>query len=234
VADESVSGATPPEDVFAILFVCTGNICRSAFAERFGQAYLQEEAGDDAGVIWLSSAGIAAVEGSGMHPDSALVLAGFGAEPGDFTAAQFEPETAADADLILTMTRSHRRRVLRLAPDARDRTFTLREAAELLELPGAVAVEGADLPERARALVRNMATARRRRQGGPTDDIPDPIGLPVEGHQAAGELIVQALVPILHRILMLGDGQTARRPDALGADGQPPLAPPEAQQGGSL
>jgi protein-tyrosine phosphatase len=193
-----------PEPVFSVLFVCTGNICRSALAERLGRAYLDEALGDDAASVQLSSAGVQAVVGSAMHPDSALVLRGFGGEPEGFVARHLVEDLAIDADLTLTMTRQHRRDVLSLAPRALARTFTLREAAELVPLVG----EDADLPgdtiaDRARSLVGALSAARSRRQGGEDDDVRDPIGLPLGVHQEIGENIAAALMPVLARIAAL-------------------------------
>jgi protein-tyrosine-phosphatase len=200
-----VTGRQDATDAFRILLVCTGNICRSALAERLGRAYLDEALEDDAALVRLSSAGTGAVVGSQMHPDSALVLAGFGGDAGDFTARQVQPEHAADADLILAMTRGHRREVLQLAPRALARTFTLREAAGLLDLLGDVETDGDDLPSRARDLVREMATARSRHTSSGDDDVPDPISLPLEAHQDAGDLIAAALLPLLERLVELAD-----------------------------
>lgn len=193
-----------PEPVFTVLLVCTGNICRSALAERLGRAYLDDRLGDDAHLVRLSSAGVGAVVGSPMHPDSALVLQGYGGDPAGFAARQLVEDMAIDADLTLTMTRAHRRRVLELAPRALARTFTLREAARLAEMLG----DGADLPgtgpaDRARVLVREMNAARSRRQAGPGDDIPDPIGQPLEVHEAVGEAVAGALIPLLARVVAL-------------------------------
>ncbi len=73
-----------------------------------------------------------------MHPHSALVLGGYGAEAGDFRARQLVESMAPDPDLTLTMTREDRREVLRYAPRALARTFTFREAADLVRLVGDV------------------------------------------------------------------------------------------------
>ena len=111
---------------------------------------------------------------------------------------------ADDADLILTMTRRHRSVVLEYAPRALTRTFTLREAADLLGIVGEdVAADGAGFRERARDLVRQLAAARSRRPGGPDDDVRDPIGEPIDVHQEVGEVIVAALVPLLDRLVSL-------------------------------
>ena len=198
-----------------MLLVCTGNICRSALAERLGRAYLDELLGEDASAIRLVSAGTRAVVGSAMHPDSALVLLGLGAEPGDFRARQLVDVHAVEADLTLTMTRGHRRDVLALAPRALARTFTLREAAALIGLVDEDAdLPGDDLGERARSLVQAMAAARSRRHGGEDDDIRDPIGRPVDVHEEVGDAITEALLPVLRRfaaLLLAADARPAGR-----------------------
>jgi protein-tyrosine-phosphatase len=195
-------GSEPP--AFTVLIVCTGNVCRSAFAERLGRAYLREHLGARAEAIRLTSAGTRAVVGSAMHPDSANALRGFGADAGDFRARQLEDRMAAEADLILTMTRRHRRDVLHVAPRAMARTFTLREAAALLPTVGDRDIAGRDIAERARSFVTAMATARgSRRSGEDGDDVFDPIGLPPAAHQEMGEMVTEALLPVLDRLVRL-------------------------------
>ena len=214
-----MSSPEPWSPAFTVLLVCTGNICRSALAERLGRAFLDETLGEDAATIRLASAGTRAVVDSAMHPHSALVLGGFGGEAGDFRARQLSVGIAAEADLTLTMTRLHQREVLRLVPRALARTFTLREAADLLSLVGdEVQTANGSPAERARALVAQMAAARSRRHSGAHDDIRDPIGLPVDVHQEVGEAIAEALLPVLHRLT----GSTRPRPDQ--AHGVSPFA----------
>ncbi|MGY1624198.1 hypothetical protein ACI789_18525 [Geodermatophilus sp. SYSU D00965] len=209
---------------FRILFVCTGNVCRSALAERLSRAYLNEVLGTDSDAVVLASAGTGAVVGSGVHPDSALVLTGLGGDPGGFRARQFEASFAAEADLVLVMTRRHRDVVLYQAPGALNRTFTLLEAAALEQQ---VAAEGRPLPgdgfaDRARALVAAMAAARGRRRRGSGDDVPDPIGRPLEVQQEVGETIAGALVPLLARICALRDGPESAAPADAASSGSAP------------
>jgi protein-tyrosine-phosphatase len=191
------------QPTFTVLLVCTGNVCRSALAERLGRAYLREALGAAADAIRIVSAGTHAVVGSAMHPDSALVLRGLGAETGDFRARQLDDWMATEADLTLTMTRRHRRDVLHGAPRAMARTFTLREAADLLAiLWDDVRLDGGTFAVRARGLVALMAAARSRRHGGQdADDIRDPIGESLEVHEEVGEAIAAALLPVLMRFV---------------------------------
>jgi protein-tyrosine phosphatase len=191
------SSVSPP---FTVLLVCTGNICRSALAERLGRAFLAQVMGEDADQVRIVSAGTRAVVGSAMHPDSALVLRGFGAEPGDFRARQLAEAMVTSADLVLTMTRDHRAEVLRRDPRALARTFTLREAADLLDRMGGAPAGDGTLAERAEQLVQGMAAARSGRQGGTDDDVRDPIGQPIEVHDEVGAVIVDSLLPLLRRI----------------------------------
>ncbi|MGX5654026.1 arsenate reductase/protein-tyrosine-phosphatase family protein [Geodermatophilus nigrescens] len=197
---------TTPPTAFTVLVVCTGNICRSALAERLGRAYLAEALGDRSDLVRIASAGVGAVVGSGVHPYTASVLRGLGGDPDGFRARRLVGSMVDDADLTLTMTRAHRSAVLGAAPRALSRTFTLREAADLVTLAGEdVGAVGASLPDRARDLVRRMGVARPRRAGRAQDDVPDPIREPIEVHQEVGEAVAAALLTVLARVVALDE-----------------------------
>lgn len=104
---------------------------------------------------------------------------------------------------MLAMTRRHRDAVLGLAPRALARTFLLQEAAGLVR-EGATADQFDGGPaERARAWVGSMAAARGRRAVGRDDDIPDPIGRPIEVQQVVGETISAAFLPVVAQVASL-------------------------------
>lgn len=191
---------SPDPTAFTILVVCTGNICRSAMAERLGRAFLADVLGERADEVRIISAGTSAVVDADMHPDSAHVLCGLGVGAGDFRARQLVGGMADAADLTLTMTRTHRHDVLQRDPRALARTFTLREAADLLRLLGDAPVDGATFVDRARDLVRRMAASRSHRRTGAGDDVRDPIGQPIEVHDEVATLIAESLRPILQRV----------------------------------
>jgi protein-tyrosine-phosphatase len=136
-----------------------------------------------------------------MHPHSALVLNGLSGQAGDFRAQQLTEAMPDAADLILAMTRSHRQDVLAAAPRRLVRTFTLLEAAALLGLlTDDAEFVGSTFPDRTRSLVAALAAARARRWVSGDDDVPDPIGHPVEVHEEVGEAIASALLALLRRI----------------------------------
>src|SRR3954468_20311151 len=66
-----------------VLFVCTGNICRSPTAERLALAY---SAGSNFENFTASSAGTRAVTGHPIEPVAACVLEKLGGDASDFAA----------------------------------------------------------------------------------------------------------------------------------------------------
>lgn len=184
---------------FHILYICTGNICRSPFAEVY-TAHLLAAHGLG-GVVTVSSAGTGALVGHSMHPASqAEALARGVAEPwvDAFAARQLGQRTASSADLILGLTPTHRGEAVRVWPRALPMAFSLLEFARLAAL-----VEPSGLPrdpvDRGGALV---AAARARRGmapgGGPDADVvPDPIGGPPEAHRTAAAMVAAAVESVV-------------------------------------
>ena len=112
--------------MFRILTVCTGNICRSPLAESILRQDLPAEH------FTVSSAGIMAVP-NGQVPDPQLRIGkAIGITDLDQHRAQSLTEGRLGlADLVLGLSRGHRKRTVRLDPVAVRKTFTLREFAHL-------------------------------------------------------------------------------------------------------
>jgi protein-tyrosine phosphatase len=161
---------------FAVLAVCTANICRSPMME------LMLRDGLDLERFEVASAGVHGYDGALMDPDAATELAAFGLDASEFRSRHLEPYLVETADLVLTATREHRSAVLALHPVALRRTFTLLEFAELARGHRSPTVE--DL----------VAHAARRRSEGPTDaDVPDPYRRGADVHRAVAHRIQHAV-----------------------------------------
>src|SRR4051812_30487965 len=108
-----------------ILFVCTGNICRSPYAERRLRQLLPRTG------VPVSSAGTGAMVGSDIESETSEQLRRLGADVTGFAARAVTPQLLDESELVLTMTRAHRGEVARLHPSAMRRIFALGDFADL-------------------------------------------------------------------------------------------------------
>ena len=181
-----------------ILFVCTGNLCRSPVAERLAVAWARDllRESPELDTVEIGSAGIDAPPGRAMDARSAEALIALGGDPAGFRSRLFEGSMAEQADLVLTMSRRQRREVLEKDPRGLRRTFTLLEAADLLEGADLRGLRLMPLPERARELGVRLDAARRNRTTRDRDDVVDPIGRSTSVHAEVATTIATALQPL--------------------------------------
>lgn len=112
-----------------ILFVCSGNTCRSCIAEVIAKAMARELPVDSRSEIEFDSAGIAAVDGERASRYAREALSQIGLSAEEHRAKMLTEEMIRKADLVLTMQRHHRDFIRNYFSYAADRTFTLREFA---------------------------------------------------------------------------------------------------------
>ena len=178
---------------FRILFVCTGNMCRSPLAELLARARL---AASGAVGVEVESAGTHGVSGAPVHPDTAEVLMRLGGDPAGFIARRLTKEMVDSADLVLTATREHRDFVAAMCQQADGRVFTILEFCALASAVSAASLTPAsDAGDRARALMTAVAPLRRGMDAEPAGvlDIADPVGRPMAVQEAAAAAIARAL-----------------------------------------
>lgn len=109
-----------------ILFVCTGNTCRSTMAEALFKHILANRK-DGPQNIKVMSAGIYAWEGDKASPGAVEALREKGIDVMGHSSKLLTPKLVEKADLVLTMTSNHKRAVLEMCPGAGGKVYTLKE-----------------------------------------------------------------------------------------------------------
>ncbi|TMK85606.1 MAG: hypothetical protein E6G44_06575 [Actinobacteria bacterium] len=160
-----------------ILFVCTGNICRSPMAEGFTRAELARRGITGIGV---ASSGVSAWTDSSATAESVDALRELGVDISAHRARRVEPSMLGQAESVICMTAGQREAIVHTAPAVADKAFTLKEVVHLLAAVAEGAPAEGDSP--VEQLRRSVAAAAALRAGGrieePIDlDVADPIGL---------------------------------------------------------
>jgi len=107
-----------------ILFVCTGNTCRSPMAEAIARRMLSDQGigSDRARVV---SAGAFAGDGAPATREAVRAVASVGADLSRFRSRALRPALLREADIIFAMSASHVAAILEMDPSAADRVYLL-------------------------------------------------------------------------------------------------------------
>lgn len=186
-----------------ILFVCTGNTCRSPLAEGLLRIRVHQEGL----AAEVRSAGVSAVTGGPISRNSASLLQEAGFKDSISSLAIQESEVNW-ADLILTMTMGHKRTVIQRFPSAIEKTFTLKEYA----LDDAHILQAIEEREQLvtelqlkQALSQAVSVEERSRifkleHAIPDFDISDPFGGSIEIYRQTAEEISGSLDKLVQKI----------------------------------
>lgn len=107
-----------------IMFICTGNICRSAMAHWLLKKKLEER---NIKNVEVYSAGIYAVEGDTSTYEAIEVMEEYGVDLKKHRATKVQNSNIKDVDIILCMTLSHKRDLIYMYPELKEKIYTLKE-----------------------------------------------------------------------------------------------------------
>lgn len=108
-----------------ILFICTGNTCRSPMAEGILRGLAKEKGLD----IKVKSAGLVATEDGDISRDAISTLKDIGIDISDIRSKSVNEDLIQEADLILTMSQRHKGNLTLKYPYIREKVFLLNEYA---------------------------------------------------------------------------------------------------------
>ncbi|WP_206109254.1 low molecular weight protein arginine phosphatase [Paenibacillus sp. HB172176] len=190
-----------------ILFVCTGNTCRSPMAE----ALLRQMARQRGITLAVRSAGVSTVDGL---PVSRQTLETLRRRDIDHTGTSraMTAEAINWADLILTMTSGHKRDLIHRHPASVDKVYTLKEFANQDEsvLADISEMEQLYTEMQMKAALGGQLTPEERgrllelERRIPSFDIADPFGGPQSLYDATSEEIEEAVRQLLDKLTRRG------------------------------
>jgi len=110
-------------DIKNILFVCTGNTCRSPMAEGICNVLMKELG------ITAKSAGLSVLMPTAPSKNAIIAASEYGADISKHEARQLSEDDVKCADLVLTMTGTHKMMIKTAFPYYSDKVYTMYEYA---------------------------------------------------------------------------------------------------------
>ncbi len=106
-----------------VLFVCTGNSCRSVMAEGYFKHLIE---GQEDGFL-VGSAGVGAMDGYSASPETVRVMREHGVDVTEHKSRKLTSAMVRAADKIFVMESMHREAILQNWPEAAEKTHLLTE-----------------------------------------------------------------------------------------------------------
>ena len=158
-----------------ILFVCTGNTCRSAMAEGIFKKMLKERTEDDTRFN-IISAGIFALQGMRPTSEAIEVMVEQGVDISRQIATQVQEDLVKKADIILVMSNTHKDYIRTKFTFAQDKIYLIKEFAQIGEF-------------------------KSIQKTSENYEIVDPLGRPIEFYRIVARELKENLEKILGKIL---------------------------------
>ncbi|GAB4521087.1 MAG: hypothetical protein Tsb0013_24490 [Phycisphaerales bacterium] len=102
-----------------VLFVCTGNTCRSPMAQAIAEELLRGSRGG--ADFFVASAGVAAGSGAPATPEAIRAIEHIGVTPIDHRSTPLSEAMVERAEAVFGLTASHVDAIRAMAPDAGDK-----------------------------------------------------------------------------------------------------------------
>lgn len=157
-----------------ILFICTGNTCRSAMAEGLFKKLLSQKK-DVTKRFKVRSAGIYALPGLSATPEAVKVMAELGVDIKQHLTTQVDGDQIKKADLILVMSNTHKDFLTTKYNFAQDKIYLLKYFARIDKFSGKLKTDE-------------------------NDEIIDPLGRSIEFYRTIAKQLKDNLEKILHKI----------------------------------
>jgi protein-tyrosine-phosphatase len=190
-----------------ILFVCTGNICRSPMAVGLARAAIERDYPEMSGNLSFSSAGVAALDGNAPTREAVEVMMERGIDISDHRAIRVTRNIVEASDLVLTMEEAQKRLIEVTAGGAGPPVSLIIElgeaAGKLLEASDWMRSPTGGLQELLRNAreVESHKTSMRKKS---KYEVPDPIGMPAGEYRRVVVVMEEPIEKIL-RALILAD-----------------------------